>query len=469
MDKNLIFPEAALNELKLQFFEDLLKHDTSVQQQFESFLERCTDKLNVSLEDVTAFMNGHRQAIKEALESIDFEDLDYDSYTAHSGYYVPEYEIEEELAAEKLNVVLSGFLDECNEYATSFRYDKAVLAIVAHYEGSMLLDIDCETIDLESELEYTMKEGLKKMCSILWQISIPENQAITIINTLLDRLHTQRELSENLTKFIQPILDLTIFNSKTAVRFREKCEQLKISSALLARNMVTAAKFEHGIEAWKNAALEWYKSDALIAEELLHYFHKNDFKSFVLTAESLWEADLFKHEFAEYFYDYVSYENSPMLAKQVALYLTYRKDDPAYYQSVVKYLTINERNAFIDKCSFRNKLYISLLAFEARYDDALRHLEKKADLFNLAELINIISIERPHECFVLIRSKIRETLSSARSRSTYEVIAGLIRIAYNLNGYQAQTQSLINELYARKPALPALKSELQMAGFLPQR
>ncbi len=468
MEEKSFFPQSSMETLKLEFFDHLIETDESVYIQFQQFLAYYAAGLDVVMDEVDQFFKSQKQAIIRELEAVDFNDIDYDEYAELRDYYVPAYDIVSELVEEKLNNVLGGFIGKSFEYLSSHHYDKAVISMVAFYEGSLVANIECDTTELEIEVDYTFTESLKKRCTALEKVIVPDNQAHTILKILLERINIAVAHKDDLIKFIQPILDVIICNQSIASAFIQNYESLKLSPPLLARNFATSIKLVHGMAAWKNTALDWYKTDKFLASDLLQYFLEDDINSYILMAESLWEGNLFKSDFAQQFNQYIKFKQSPELYKQVRLYLTYNRQDAAYYREVVQHLTIHERYAFVERCRHDDKLYITLLSVDSRYDDALRFLEENVDIIRIADLVKRISNDRPHECFVLVRNKIRQTLQTARNRDTYSQIVETIKVINSLPGYSEQTQSLINELYARKPALPSLKSELKSAGFVPK-
>ena len=137
------------------------------------------------------------------------------------------------------------------------------------------------------------------------------------------------------------------------------------------------------------------------------------------------------------------------------------------YEELRDFLDEEEKQRFLNGITYEIPFKVKVLEIEKKYEDILVLAKKEVEhTWHFTELITPILNIYPDEAFELIRLKISFELAQSKKRSTYTQISDYLKLATRITHRETETRNLIQELYNRKPALPALKDEMRKAGVV---
>ncbi|MCK9220998.1 MAG: hypothetical protein M0P47_13255, partial [Bacteroidales bacterium] len=233
--------------------------------------------------------------------------------------------------------------------------------------------------------------------------------------------------------------------------------------SFVPRLAVRLASFDEDPLVWREKAEEYMELDLDVAKQLLDHYWTNDPVCFRLVGQKLFREH--PSELCDYFSELLFPMFDEGFYKEVLRYKTLRDRDLDLYKVLRDHLTEEEKLQFSVEIIFDDVFKVKVLALEKRYPEILALTQKEAlYTYYFTEMITPILNIYPAETFALIQTKCEDMLRNHKKRSGYKHIAEWLQLSLQIKGMEENAHHLINELYNRKPALPALKEEMRKAG-----
>lgn len=470
------------NELKLAFLDALLKKDEALQSKF---VEYCKNYSTATEEEAAhSIIEEEKAELKEQLESLDFIDIEweFEEYNPH----MPEYEVRDQIAEKKVAEEFDIFGAGLKGNLEKGQVDRCYLAMAGAYEACMEAKLqDAPEAEMMEPfwLLDLLKDQWHQAKDQLDQSLITPYHFQRIINGLFER-HFYHYPSENkivhnedstfmltidrqpflyfFDNLLLPILD----NKEKAGQLEELANHWQIPYNIIPRLTLKMRKHQENHEKWESTAQSLFLEDKEVARELLEYYEKSAPENFQRVAHQVWELSDFKDKFAEYFYQTLSYEDSPQLYRSITHYLTDKNRSKDYYLALRNMFTQQDLEAFINEHQRDNKFFVMMMRVEEEYDKILKFIEKNLNSWDFNAMIRLIADVKPAESFKLIQRKIRNTLENERGRNVYENLTDLLKFAYNIEGHYDKALELAKEMYNWQPRLPALRKMMKAENLI---
>lgn len=153
--------------------------------------------------------------------------------------------------------------------------------------------------------------------------------------------------------------------------------------------------------------------------------------------------------------------------KKILWHRAYKERNIALYEKLRGYLDDGEKQLFIDSILTDVVFVVKILEMEKRFEDILVLARREAaHTWHFTELITPILNIYPQESFGLINLKNSQTFVLSKGRNAYKQICTYLKLAVQIAACETQTRQLIDQLYNRRPGLPALKDEMRKAGVV---
>jgi len=471
--------QSASDELKLQFLDEVLKKDGTLQLRFVEFCKNTGAVTETEEEAPHTMIEEAKAELQQELEHLDFEgiDLEFEEYNPH----LPEYEIMDQLAEKKVQEEFDIFKSELQNDLAAGKVDRFYLSLAGAYEAAMETRLQ-NTPETEIIDPLWMLETIEQ----LWQDlkNDVEINLITpyhferIVSGLFER-HYYYHHSENRIAFTEDGRRIALIDNQPFLYFfdtyllkaldtREKADQLEhlanhwqIPRNIIPRLTLRMRELQGDTDAWEKAAQFLFLENEAVARELLTYYEKSAPDKFLRVAHQIWQQPYFRNEFAPYLHQTLTYQDAPQLYKNVVRYLTQQNQSEEYYLEFRKLHNREEIEAFIGEHRNAHTFFIMMMRIEQEYDKMLKHIENNMDSMKFNAMIQQVITDKPRESFSLIERKIRKTLENKRGRSVYEELTELLQLAGNIPQLRDQAKILAQEMFDWQPRLPALREMLK--------
>jgi hypothetical protein len=295
---------------------------------------------------------------------------------------------------------------------------------------------------------------------------VPHNQFYTFTWALFQHATIHYHHDPDFLTFFQGLPAQLIDSREQALLVRRAFHETQLTPEDIPLLHLKVVKYLDGPDAWEQAALRLSVVNDTIAGDLLGlYANRGDKEKFLALANELWKRNQCRQDVAVLFFSKLRREDDPSLHKEVILHLTETYREEQYYQALIPVSTVEERLTFRKRFHHDASFYVMMLRLEGLYDEALVFLDGKTDYQNFAALIGQFIHLLPDRCFRLIAKRTKKIIEKERGRHVYENIVMCLKAASTIPGYGEAMYQLVNELYNRKPALPALRKELVAAGL----
>ena len=444
---------------KLSFLNQLLKKDTTLQQQFLEFIKgRTVDEITgVDIEDI-------RKRIYNELIEIDID-------TIFEGRMESYYEYDDEMDGDEfIEEVITPYYNEVKEYLEKGDSINAFRQMLSIYELSKL-DIpevsdnycifgdgfDIAVYYFVSTYPYKFSLHLEKMVLSL------ESKKM-----LLELLFNRHKLLEyNLNHFQSLIISL-VDDSQMAHYLLDILEENGLYSVNLALVLLQISTLLDDDKLFLKVANEFYLEDKEVGHQLLkRHKTKQDNLAFANVAGMLLEKK--GSIYAPYIIENLDKEvYQTLYIKALKIYLDTEFSMP-HYKILREYLTPSERLEFID--SFKKgyttsvAFYIDVLELEGEYETILNFANANSDFYELPKVLKPIVSIYPNEVFEIIQKNC-DKLVKERGRSSYAKASELLRLMLGVEAKKEELKLYVNQLYNHRPILPALRDELKRFGLI---
>lgn len=463
------FYQQASNQLKLSFLQAVIEKDEQLKEQFINFYLKPKEKqLMLTVNDPADFIFASKDLIKADLESIRFDELDWNDYVpAHNGY-IPEHEALEQMAEEEISRVIGIHVAEVERYCSIKHFDLAFLYMISIYRACLEAKLNedyYEVPDPTPTMLNAFENHLESCLPIFKAIQIPENQLFTIATVLFDQQTELEDIDSHFLLFFEACLYRLIHSGSEASILLDVFEE-KNKSAYLPWLYTELHRKSGGIASYEKAALKYFQSNVHVALDLLDLYKSTDNNKFQDTAKQLWDNGLFRQECSELYFEVLNPNEDPKLYLEVTQYLNKRNFSNKYYKIMQELMAEEDRMKYLKTLQNDHPAYIMALCMEGKYSAAHNHALLHTDRWNIVETMTPCLKHDPEQGIVVLAQKVEELLLNERGRNFYARVATILKIAKEIPAIQRQTEVLINRVIYANGRLSALKGELRIAGVI---
>lgn len=463
------FYQQASDQLKLSFLNAILEQDEQLKEKFINFyLKPKNNQLILTVKFPDDFIFASKDLIKADLESIKFEELDWDDYVPDHNGYIPEHEALEQMAEDEISRVIGVHVAEVERYCSIKHFDLAFLYMISIYRACLEANLNKDYYEVSDPILTILNAfeyHLENCLPILKAIQVPENQLFTIATVLFDQ-HSELEAKDSrFLLFFEACLYSLIHSGSEANILLDVLEE-KNKAANLPWLYTELHRKTGGIESYEKAALNHYQSSVHVALDLLDFYNFTDYNKFRNIAKQLWDNGLFRYECAELYFEILNPNEDPNLYLEVAIYLNKRNFSKKYYEIIQKLMAEEDRMKYLKTLQNNHPAYTTALCMEGKYTEAHKHVLLHTNRYNIIETITPCLEHNPEQGIVILAQKIEELLINERGRNFYARVATLLKIAKEIPNIQKQTEVLISRIVYANGRLSALQGELRVAGVI---
>lgn len=459
------FYEQASDQLKLSFLNKIIQQDEQLQEVFINFYLKPKDiQLKMTVTDPNDFICASIDLIKEDLESIKFDELDWENYVPPHNGYIPEYEALEYLAEDEIGRIIGLHVAEVERYCSIKHFDLAFLYMISIYQACLKAKLNEDYTCLEHPVDAMLNEfenHLQSCLPIFKAVQIPEGQLFTIASVLFN----QDTEDSNILMFFESYLHNFIHSGSEASILLDVIEN-KNKGDRLPWLYTELNRKTGGKESYEKAALKYYQSDVHVALDLLDLYKASDISKFTYIAKQLWENGHFHHECAELYFEVLKPIEEPKLCLEVALFLNNKSFSKEYYQTIQNLMREDDRMIYLATLQNDHPAYITALCMEGKYIEAHKHALHHTNRWNIVETMTPCLEHDPEQGIVVLAQKVEELLLNERGRNFYARVATILKVAKEMLTIRSQTEVLINRIVYANGRLSALKGELRIAGII---
>lgn len=463
------FYQQASDQLKLSFLNLILEQDEQLKEKFINFYLKPKHKQLVqTVTDPDDFIFASKDLIKADLESIKFDELDWNDYAPRHNNYIPEYKIMEQMAEDEISNIIGVHVAEIERYCSIKHFDLAFLYMLSIYIACLEAELNADYYEVSDPTQTILNAfeyHLQSCIPIFKAIQIPEHQLFTIVTVFFDYQTDSEDENSDFLLFFETYLSCLVHSRSEASIILDVMEQ-KNKEAQLPWLFVDLHKKTGGIEGFEKAALKYYESNVHIAIDLLNLYKKTDHDKFRKIANQLWENKLFRYECAELIFDTIDYKKDPKLYLAVTQYLNKNNFSKKYYKIIQELMTVNDRMTYLKTLQNDHPAYITALCMEGNYGAAHSHALLHTNRWNIFETMAPCLEYDAEQGIVILAKKIEELLLRERGRNFYARVAQILKFAKEFPNIQNQTEGLINRIIYTNSRLSALKGELRIAGVI---
>ena len=458
------------DSVKLEFLRLLLEKNEGLRNQF---LEYCKPdgligESHEKQENTGEIISETCENLKDDLEALNFEDIDWEDYRPRHSGYIPEYEAIENIAEDQLNEIFDGWKDEILSLINNGQSLNAVCTMLGAYDACLDADIPGSG-DVFGDITETLLQNhhliMNDALMAIKATIISGDQAFQVAEVVLD--HYQRNYSDtrDYLKYFEPFMITLVENGDVAERILATIQNTAIDEALLPGLVVKLYSFLENPGEWVKKAEQFLYDDLEVAKQLLDYYWQHDAVLFLVHGKKLFT--LHPHQLCDFFRERLFPMFDLDFFKDVLLFHTLRDKKTALYEELREYLDDAEKQRFIDEIAYDEAFRVKVLEMEQRYQDILDLATKEVThTWHFSEMITPLLNIYPAEVMNLIRVKTSHTIQYHKGRDSYQRVCEWLRLSLQIKGKEEEARHLIHELYNRRPALPALKDEMRRAGVV---
>ncbi|MBN1199701.1 MAG: hypothetical protein JXA23_10145 [Bacteroidales bacterium] len=406
--------------------------------------------------------------LKSQLESLDLEQMDWREYIPRHSGYIEDYEAWEDFADDHLTEIFEGWKNQISTEVRQGELLHGICLAMGCYDACFDVYIpgaDDVFEDITSELLTHHQELLNAVVDTLEEVTGSEKEVNATVVAILDYYQGIREDHPDFLRYMEPVLLMITETAGTARFISEAIELRDFDESLVPQLALKIASFDPDPLIWREKAEEYMELDLEVARQLLDHYWTEDPDCFRLVGNKLFKEH--PHELC----DFLSELLFPMFDKEfyteVLRFRTLRDRNMDLYTVLRQYLSDEEKQRFIDEIEWDEAFRIDVLAAENRYQELLILAEKKVFTTRhftrmIAPILNIY----PAGVMALIRKKAEHIILHEKGRNNYQRICRWLELALNGKDTEEAARSLIQDLYNRRPALPALREEMRKAGVV---
>lgn len=456
------------DNLKLKFLNAIIRKNSALQTEFVNFIQ---SEKNVSeVVPANSFMEiltSTKKKYQANFETVDTENPDWDSYRSPRSGYIEEWEAYQYASEQEFEEIFGAFTSEALIKIIGQKPEELIAMFIGLYEATQDAEIEDEVNSFEDINEYLLLEHKKTMDSIIEKLqiaAISEKVIYSAIEKFIGYCDSEYPGNPHFAGYFEHLLIALAEKSTDANQIlslidKSTIERKSVPELVLLLNINAGNK-----EGWLQSATQFYLINTVVAKQLLQYYFDADKENFVQKANELFKTN--KQLWSQFLKDYISVELDKTLYINIFRHLAVNENQIKYYLKIKEYLSESDLNILLEEVAWDKVFVVGILEVEKRFESIREIVQKNHDNWHYIELISPILAVYPEFCFQNIKNKSVETLESQRGRDVYERIASWLKLTQRIPGLANEKLGLINELYNRKPNLPALKDELRKAGLV---
>lgn len=475
----------ATPQQQADFLRILLNQQDKFRRQFAAFLTPATpeatkqkkpsqkEKVNIAdeIEEIS-------KEVYRTFSQMDFTDLHSEGY----GHYHDDYYYDEgiyEVAEEKLMDAFDHYAKRIKAYFQSGDTELAVINLLGVYEGQAKVkepgeDEYCLMEDYPDQLERAFGKMLKDILNALQSVVLSPERVQKLFDLLFERIHHYRDLPESEEGELLPDYSLKQFEHLLIHLIVGK-PLADYMEALLVREQIydtdaayiwLTVKEQAGDEAgWMAFAEQFAPEERDIARMLLQKYEQLEEKAQFLKLAKI-SFTKWPDAVDEYLLITLSKVENRKFYADILAHFIRRVQSLERYRELREMLSEAERMTFIKSVKYELPFQVKLLQIEEKYEEILAIVRKNLMSWEFSQLIQPILNVYPNECYEIITTKTTDTLKEGRGRSLYRQVSHWLLQLQKIEAYKQKSREFINQIYNRKPTLPALRDEMKQAGVL---
>ena len=426
-----------------------------------------------------------RDEVFMLLSSMDFDELDYDTYGRQYDRYVEEWEHGQDIAADMIREALLPYTQKAIAFVQKGDVVNGFLLMSGIFEAINRLtepasDDLCifDGSDYREEVLTHFEEQLVSLNDALKLVILSEMTVKQVFDLLVERaLKMNAEYDE---EFVEeyPLNGLAAFESfllhlLTSATLADHLFDLLTKHRLLDKETVFVvfriAELTHNDQLWLATAETFFDSVPQVANLLLEKFYtKGDWTNFIRIAKNAMTKR--PQEFDQYLLNTLPKDLNPALYLSALESLTQRTKSLPHYLELRDHWTQEQRASFIKKQynQYSHLFYVQLLAAEKKHKEILELLknENLDRISDFEHLISPIISYYPTESFEIVVAKCRRELEIGGGRHSYQLIAKWLKVIEGEKSLNEEVKAYVLHLFNSKPILPALRDELKKAKLV---
>jgi hypothetical protein len=458
----------APESIKLKFLDAIIKHNSSIKEEFMHFYQsRNDDSVRLSYDKFRKIVSDVQAVYKHQFESVDLENPDWDNYHAPDSGYIEEWQAYQYASEQEFEAVFDRFRSNAINKIIEQQPDELMAMLIGLYEATQDAVVPDEVSSFNDVNEHLLSEHentLKTIVEKLRLSALSENKISTAFNLFFNYCAEEYPGNEFFVAHFEPLLIALADKSDKAGDLLDLMAQWEIEKSTLPELTLFLNKKTGNSTEWLKSAQQLYQRSVPVAMELLEYYFESDKEAFTATARELFSANNFI--WAQFLQQYITPQLDKELYVKVFWKLTVSSLEITHYCKIREYLTETDFNQLLEEIKWEKVFTVKILEVEKRYNDIKTLVEKTPEIWHLAEMISPILTVYPEFCFEHLKKMATNTLQKERSRHIYERIASWLKLTEQIPGFESKHLELVQQLYNHKPNLPALKDEMRKAGVV---
>ena len=456
--------------IKLDFLFSLLLKNEGLRNQFTEFYKRSPSKSGHKFDQkVTLKMiRDISGRFKSALEVLNFEDMDWGMYVPRHNGYIPEYEAMEDSAEDQLTEIFSYWKETVSRLIENGQLLQATCTLLGAYDACITAKIKGEGDIYDDPTGNQLQFHKQLMLEVIPDIEVTvkaDEQCTWSAEAVILNYQQRHNGIQDYLKHFEPFMITLVENGDVAERILATIQNKGIDEALFPGLVVKLYSFRENPGEWVKKAGQFLYDDLDVAKQLLDYYWQHDAESFLQHGKKLFK--LHPHELCDFFRERLYPDFNREFFSDVLRFQTLRDRTIELYEELREYLDDKDKQLFLNEIEYDYVFKVKVLEMENRYDEILDLVRKEVKhTWNFTELITPILNIYPQEVLELVRMKTSYTIENEKGRHSYQRICGWLKLALQIRGKEDEIRHLIDTLYNRKPALPALKDEMRKAGVV---
>jgi len=458
------------NAVKLQFLKEALQKNEALRNQFAMYCHsaKTTDGINNIEKKPEKIISEAFKKMKAELESLDFENIDWSDYVPRHSGYIPEYEAVDDMAEDQLNDLFSIWKNPLQDLILNGQMLRATCELLGAYDACFVVDIpggDDIFGDMTSELLQRHHLLLLDLIHDAAGAVTSAKQAAGVAEALFSHYHKKHRGMQDYLKHFEPWMINVAGDRESAELIHSAMQKNSIAESLLPGLVVKLYSYHDDPEAWVRKSEQFIYDDLDVARQLLSHYWLHAPGLFLEHGKKLFK--MHPYELCDFFRERLFPMFDQEFFTDVLRYETIHKRSVVLYEELREYLDDAGKQKFIDEVREEDVFWVRVLAMEQRFDEILAHVKKEfRHTWHFTELISPILNIFPLDAFDMITQNINYAITHEKGRDTYRRVCEWLQLAQQIKQEQDNVKNLIQTLYNRKPALPALKEEMRKAGVV---
>jgi hypothetical protein len=456
------------DDLKIRFLDESIMVDEKLRQKFMTFIRsQEIETPGLSFNKFLEMIQVVRADCKEQFEMVDLENPDWDNYRPPVSGYIEEWEAYQYASEQEFELIFKKFRSEAVNKIIGQRPEELLAMLIGLYEAIQDADIPDEVGSFEDVNEFLLSEYTSTMNELIGKIRVsivPERKIFEAVELFFRYGDRTFPGNTEYAKCFEHFLISLAEQSDQAERLLTLLDSPTFDRKALPELVLVLNKKSGNMGEWLQSARQFYSDNEAVARQLLEYYFVHEKDAFVKTACELFAAD---HDlWAEFLQKYITPELDRELFVKVFRQLTVNEKKIKHYNKIREYLSSDDFNNLVKELEWDKVFVVKLLEAEKQYDRIKGMVEKSADDWKYAEMIEPILTVYPEFCFRSIRNRAVISVENQRGRHAYERIAAWLSLTREIPGFENEKRELVRQIYNHKPNLPALKDEMRRAGLM---